>query len=802
VSGTSAGVLRFSGSLAALSATDRALLMDRAGAHDQALGARVAGIIARVRAGGDRALLDLARELDGVTLESLEVPRARRREALARCPDDLRRALDRAATNLETAHRAFKSQSYEVETEPGVRVGRRPDPLARVGIYAPGGSASYPSSVLMCAVPACVAGVADLILCSPPLRSGLPDPVVLAAAEIAGVQRVFAIGGAGAIAAMVCGTASVPRVDRIVGPGNAYVAEAKLQLAGEVGMDSPAGPSELLVIADESADPEAVARELMAQAEHDPRAVVAAIALSCEQAERIERALERVAAGAERRDIVAEALGGNGAVLWAESLECALAFASDFAPEHLMLAIDDPRAALPRVRNAGAVFVGLGSSVVFGDYLTGANHVLPTGGAARRFSGLSTQDFVRWTSWQEVSPSGAARLAGDVVRLAKAERLPAHADAACGAADYATRAPSAPSPPEPAATPAAAVRTRAAYRDLVPYAEDAAPCAVDLSDNTNLFGTAPAAARELRCATANDLARYPSAYSDALRRALANYTGVAAESIVTGCGSDDVIDSALRACADPGERVAFPDPTFSMVPVFVRANGLTSVRVPLTRDLGLDADALLATGARVIYLCSPNNPTGGRFSQPAIERVIARSRGVVLLDEAYAEFCGGEWFREAPARGNLLVVRTLSKAFGLAGLRIGYAAGGAQLVREVMKARGPYKVGTLAERAAVAALNEDREWMRERVRQVVENRERFVIALAALGITALPSAANFVLVPVPDAPAAALALRRHSVSVREFHSLAGIGDALRISIGPWPMLEVALAALKEAMRCV
>jgi histidinol-phosphate aminotransferase len=578
-------------------------------------------------------------------------------------------------------------------------------------------------------------------------------------------------------------------VDRIVGPGNAYVAEAKRQLAGEVGMDSPAGPSELLVIADDNADPDAVARELIAQAEHDPRAVVAAIALSCGQAERILGALERAADGGARREIITDALAANGAVLWAESLECALAFACDIAPEHLMLAIDDPRAALPRVRNAAAVFLGLGSSVVFGDYLTGANHVLPTGREGRRFSGLSTQDFVRWTSWQQVRPSAAALLAGDVVLLASAEQLPAHADAVRGVGDHSAS-------PRPAA-----VRTRAAYSDLVAYADEDEPCAVDLSDNTNPFGAPPAAGRELRRAAADHIARYPSAYSDSLRRALADYTGVAAEWIVTGCGSDDVIDSVLRAFGDPGERVAFPDPTFSMVPIFARTNGLTPVPVPLTGDRDLDADGLLATAARVIYLCSPNNPTGGCFSKPAIEKVIAGVRGVVLLDEAYAEFCGGEWFRAAPPRRNLLVVRTLSKAFGLAGLRIGYVTGAAELLREVVKARGPYKVSALAECAAVAALNEDREWMRERVHLVVENRERFVAELAALGMAPLPSAANFVLVPVPDAAAAGAALRRRGVSVRAFRSLAGIGDALRISIGTWPMLEAALAALEEAVPC-
>jgi histidinol dehydrogenase len=270
----------------------------------------------------------------------------------------------------------------------------------------------------------------DIVLCSPPGRSGRPSDVVLAAAAIAGVSRVFALGGAGAVAAMAYGTESVPRVDRIVGPGNAYVAEAKLQVATAVAIDSPAGPSELLVLADDSTDPVLVARELLAQAEHDPLAAVVAVTRSARAAEAIRAELAEQLSFQPRRDICAAALAGQGAVLWAESLDDAIAFANTYAPEHLLLAVRELDDALARVRNAGTVFVGPSASVAFGDYMTGANHVLPTGGLARSYSGLSTLDFVRWTTYQRVSPAAAARLAADVGAFADAEGLPGRAAAA------------------------------------------------------------------------------------------------------------------------------------------------------------------------------------------------------------------------------------------------------------------------------------------------------------------------------------------------------------------------------------
>jgi histidinol dehydrogenase len=394
----------------------------------------VAGIVDDVRRRGDAALIEMALRFDGVTLDALEVPRTALTRALDSIDADLRRAMERSAANIARVHEAFLPRGGEVEVEPGIVVGRRCDPLGRVGVYAPGGRASYPSSVLMAAIPARVAAVGEIILASPPSAGGggLPAQTVLAAAALARVDRVFAVGGAGAIAAMAFGTATIPRVDRIVGPGNAYVAAAKLAVVSHVAIDCPAGPSELLVIADDTANAGSVAAEMIAQAEHDPDAFVAALVVGEDAAAAIEAELAGQVELADRGEVVRAALGGgsSGGVVRVADLDSAMDIANEFAPEHLLLAVSDADALLPRARNAGTVFVGTSASVTFGDYMTGANHVLPTGGLARSYSGLSPLDFVRWTTYQRVTTAAAARLAPDVARIAQSEGLPAHAAAA------------------------------------------------------------------------------------------------------------------------------------------------------------------------------------------------------------------------------------------------------------------------------------------------------------------------------------------------------------------------------------
>lgn len=415
-----------------LSVRDRATLFDRATSSDDAIRGRTAEIVAQVRRDGDAALHALAASLDGVRLVSLEVPRAEWDAALAALDPALRRAMERAIANIMSVHSAFKPVTTEITTADGAVITRRPDPLARVGVYAPGGRAAYPSSVLMGAVPARVAGVSEVILCSPPGPDGRPSAVVLAAAALAGVDRVFSLGGAGAIAAMAYGTESVPAVDRIVGPGNAYVAEAKVQVSSRVAIDSPAGPSELLVLADDSADALVVARELLAQAEHDPAAAVVLVTTSPELASAVEAGLSWLIDKAPRAAIVRASLAARGAILVATSLDEAIAFSNEWAPEHLALMVraETEPVTLDRLRNAGTIFVGASASVAYGDYMSGANHVLPTGGAARSYSGLSTLDFMRWTTSQRIPPATARSLAEDVGVFADAEGLPGHAAAA------------------------------------------------------------------------------------------------------------------------------------------------------------------------------------------------------------------------------------------------------------------------------------------------------------------------------------------------------------------------------------
>lgn len=424
----------------ALTAEERTLLLERRPDNEARLQESVRAILLRVRQSGDAALFEMARDYDRVELSALEIPRERWEEARAGLDPAVQEGLERAARNIRTFHEAQIPPEVVVEIEPGVRLGRRSVPLAAVGVYAPGGRAAYPSSVLMGVVPACAAGVGDVIVCSPPGASGEPPAEVLAACAIGGATRLFALGGAGAIGALAYGTASVPKVDAIVGPGNQWVTEAKRQVAGELRIDSPAGPSEVLVLAGPGANATRVAMELLAQAEHDPEAAVCAVSWDEGVITTVRSELTRLLEEAPRREIAAEAIASRGALLVARDRREALSFSEEYAAEHLAIFTDDPRGDMESQTRAGTIFLGEESSVAFGDYMTGANHVLPTSGRSSSFSGLSTLEFLRFFTWQELTPAGAAGMAESVRVLAEAERLPAHAAAAAERADRADRA--------------------------------------------------------------------------------------------------------------------------------------------------------------------------------------------------------------------------------------------------------------------------------------------------------------------------------------------------------------------------
>lgn len=342
------------------------------------------------------------------------------------------------------------------------------------------------------------------------------------------------------------------------------------------------------------------------------------------------------------------------------------------------------------------------------------------------------------------------------------------------------------------------------YAQLAPYSPDRRPVEVDLSDNTNLWGTHPAALAAIRGADEDALARYPLLYADRLRAAIADLHDLSADQVTTGCGSDDVLDSLWRALAEDGGSVRFAAPTFSMVEPLSLMNGRRAHPVPWSRALA-EPESLLEGDPTMIYVCRPNNPTGLLAPRPWIERLLARvgdDGPVLLLDEAYADFAGESLISVAVRHPRAMVVRTLSKAYGLAGLRVGYGVGSAPLIAEVEKSRGPYKVSRLAEAAACAALIDDEGWVTETVSQCVENRERLVAALEERHAQPLPSAANFVLLPVPTGAAVdtALRLREHQVAVRPFPDCPDVGDAVRVTVGPWPLMERFLSAWDATHR--
>jgi histidinol dehydrogenase len=390
-------------------------------------------ILAAVRERGDAALLELTAKLDGFRVSTgaaLAIPAAEFATAERGLDDRVRAALVYAAERIERYHAAAPAKPWRITDEHGSVLGQDVRPLDRVGVYVPGGRAAYPSTVLMTAVPARVAGVAEIVLVTPPGPDGRVDPTVLAAARIAGVTEGWRLGGAQAVAALAYGTATIRRVDKIVGPGNIYVALAKRRVFGEVGVDMIAGPSEVLVIADAGADPEWVAADLLAQAEHDPMARALLITDAPDLVAGVSRALAAQLARLTRRDIAAEALRRHGALVLVGSLDEAVELANRLAPEHLELLVRVPQALLGRVRHAGAVFVGGQTPEVVGDYVAGPSHVLPTGGTARFSSPLGVDDFLKRTSVIEYSSTGLAAALVHLRTLAGVEGLGGHRAAA------------------------------------------------------------------------------------------------------------------------------------------------------------------------------------------------------------------------------------------------------------------------------------------------------------------------------------------------------------------------------------
>ena len=400
-------------------------IFDRIGGAPD-VSATVSEIIADVKARGDVALREYALKFDRAELDSLEVSKEEIDAACAEIGEDYIGMLERAAANIRDFHSRQVRQGFVCNSRTGVFAGQKVIPLERVGLYVPGGTAAYPSSVLMNCIPAKLAGVDEIIMVTPPSGGSIPAQI-LAAARVAGVGRIFKCGGAQAVAALTYGTESIPSVDKIVGPGNAYVAEAKRQVSGKVGVDMIAGPSEILVIADGNSNPVWVAADLLSQAEHDKRASAVLVTDSEELAEKVTFEIEKQLSSLPRQDIARASVEDHGLIIIVDSIAEAVAMSNRIAPEHLELCVDDPFGLLDKVRNAGSVFLGRNCPEAVGDYMAGPNHTLPTSGTARFYSPLSVDDFVKKMQFTYFSAEALADISEDVDKFARSEGFDAHA---------------------------------------------------------------------------------------------------------------------------------------------------------------------------------------------------------------------------------------------------------------------------------------------------------------------------------------------------------------------------------------
>ena len=390
----------------------------------------VAEIIENVKINKDKALFEYCEKFDKAKLSSLLVTEAEITEAVAQVEPEFLEILEKAAANIRKFHEKQVRNSFIINDEDGIVIGQKVIPVDRAGLYVPGGTAAYPSTVLMDSIPAKIAGVKEVVMVTPPTKEGKVNPVILAAAYVAGVDKIFKVGGAQAIAALAYGTESIPKVDKIVGPGNAFVAEAKKQVFGKVSIDMIAGPSEILIVADGASDPSHVAADLLSQAEHDRLASAVLVTDSAALAEAVSAELEKQIPLLERADIARASIDNNGKIIVADSLMRAIDIANEIAPEHLELCVDNPFDYLDAIRHAGSIFMGRNCPEALGDYFAGPNHTLPTSGTAKFSSPLSVDDFVKKTQYTYYTRAALERVADDVAYFATKEGLTAHANSA------------------------------------------------------------------------------------------------------------------------------------------------------------------------------------------------------------------------------------------------------------------------------------------------------------------------------------------------------------------------------------
>ena len=763
----------------------------------------------------------------------------------------------------------------------GLDVRRVVVPVRRAGLYVPGGRAAYPSTVLMTAAPARAAGVAEVALCVPPGANGRVAPVTLAATAVAGVDEVYAVGGAGAIAAMAYGTETIPAVDVIAGPGNVYVALAKQMVAGDVGVAAAfTGPSEVVVVADESVRPELAALDLIVQAEHGPDGMACLLAWDIDVLRAVSAAVAAETAKAARRDEISETLKSAGYAVLVSGPEQAAEVVNHVAPEHLQLMLADPGAVLAGVRNAGAVFCGEHSPASLGDYVAGPSHVLPTGRSARYAEALGVNDFCKEMHVITASAQGLRRLGPIVESLATAEGLSAHAESVsrrlellaeaegegeteAGATAEALGEAPGPQPdggpqpdasapgraPQPdAASPGSRPAPRGNIAAMVGYHSPQVDVAVRLNTNESPFKPPQELRRRLaEAAGAIDWNRYPSRSAHELRERIAALHSLPASQVFAGKGSNEVLQSLCLAYGGAGRQVAVFSPTYALHSHISRITGAEVLECPRDDDFEVApevaASFIITKRPSMVFLCSPNNPTGGLERPETIEAALRATisvGGLLIVDEAYRQFTdpgSGVGGGAAPAdrvgvdpgsgsegdagaapgqstapdghpsslevseESPLVVTRTFSKYWTLAGARLGYALGPSWIIDEMEKATLPYHLDAFTQQAGSVVLDYEDE-LAEAAKALVSERERITAGLHDLPVRQWPSAANFLLFRPEGRSGDDVwqALLAHSVLVRNCSSWPDLQDCLRVTVGTPEENDAFLSALTAVLR--
>ena len=809
--------------------------------QDQGIEQAVSAILADVQARGDEALMDYTRRFDRLDVHEaagLRLSQAELQAALDGLPAAERQALERAAERIRRYHEHQRASSWMYTEADGTRLGQRVLPLDRVGLYVPGGKAAYPSSVLMNAIPAQVAGVKELVMVVP-TPDGVRNPAVLAAACLAGIQEVYTIGGAQAVAALAHGTRSIRPVDKIVGPGNAYVAEAKRRVFGTVGIDMIAGPSEILVVSDGSVPADWVAVDLFSQAEHDEMAQAILISPDAAFLDAVAEAIARLLPGQPRRAVIGKSLADRGALIHVRSMQEAAELVNRVAPEHLELAVRDVDGLLADIRHAGAIFMGRWGCEALGDYCAGPSHVLPTMRTPRFSSPLGVYDFQKRSSLIEPSATGADHLAKVAATLARAEGLEAHAQSAeyrlGGDGRNATAAgqvasdggvaPAAAGTVSPAQIAARVERhVRPDVQRMAAYHVADATDAIKLDAMENPWRLPGALQAELaQRLAALAINRYPSGNTyTALKQAIARHDGLdGIDGLVLGNGSDELISLLCQLVAQPGATIMAPAPSFVMYEMGARLAGVGFVPVPLRPDFSLDREAMLQAiethRPALVFLAYPNNPTGNLFDADDVRAILQATDGLVVLDEAYAPFAGGaSWLSQLTAWPNLAVMRTCSK-WGLAGARIGYLASAPAWAAQLDKIRPPYNISALDAETACFAFQHHADFDHQ-TQALCTERQTLVQRLQALrgpqGLSHVyPTAANFVLVRLAGgqddasgpsrATRVAAAMRAAGVLIKDASRMhPALAECLRLTVGAPEENEAMLQALAAALDAV